>query len=65
MDLPSGLLIYAEGEAESHEYRVRNAGKRLEVTALDISSTLKETLARVRNLSEKVIAAKSGRQQVL
>ena len=54
LDLPGGLLIYAQGEAESREYRVRHAGKRLEVAALDISGNLDETLARVRGLSEMV-----------
>ena len=54
LDLPGGLLIYAQGEAEPHEYHVRHAGKRLEVAALDISGTLEETLARVKSLSERV-----------
>ena len=56
LDLPGGLLIYAQGEAEPREYRVRHAGKRLEVAALDISGTLEETLARVKSLSERVRA---------
>ena len=54
LDLPGGLLIYAQGEADPHEYHVRHAGKRLEVVALDISGTLEETLARVKILSERV-----------
>ncbi|MCY3693575.1 MAG: hypothetical protein OXI54_13960 [Chloroflexota bacterium] len=54
LDLPGGLLIYAQGEDEPREYHVRHAGKRLEVAALDISGTLDETLARVKSLSEKV-----------
>ena len=37
LDLPGGLLIYAEGEDEPATYEVRNAGKRLEVAALDLS----------------------------
>ena len=59
LDLPGGLLIYAQGEDDPREYRVRHAGKRLEVAALDISGTLEETLARVKSLSERVITAKS------
>ena len=54
LDLPGGLLIYAQGEDESREYSVRHADKRLEVAALDISGTLDETLARVKNLSERI-----------
>ena len=51
LELPGGLLIYAEGEAEPREYHVRHASKRLEVAALDISGTLEETLARIKSLS--------------
>ena len=65
LDLPGGLLIYAQGEDEPQEYRVRHAGKRLEVAALDISGTLDETLARVKGLSERVVAAKKGQQRML
>jgi len=58
--LPGGLLIYAEGEDEPREYSVRHAGKQLEVAALDLSGTLEETLARVKSLSQKVIALRVG-----
>ena len=54
LDLPGGLLIYAQDEDEPREYRVRHAGKLLEVASLDISGTLEETLARVKSLSERV-----------
>ena len=60
LDLPGGLLIYAQGEAESREYSIRHAGKRLEVAALDISGTLEETLTRVKDLSEQVKALRAG-----
>ena len=53
LDLPGGLLIYAQDEAEPREYLVKNADKRLEVAALDLSGTLEETLARVKALSEQ------------
>ena len=65
LDLPGGLLIYAEGEAEPREYRVRHAGKRLEVAALDISGTLEETLARVKSLSTRVRVFQSSRKSPL
>ena len=57
LDLPSGLLIYAEGEAAAAKYQVRHSGKRLEVAALDLSGTLDEVLARVGNLAGMVKAA--------
>ena len=56
LDLPGGLLIYAEGEAEPREYRVRHAGKRLEVATLDLSGSLDEALIRVKGLAKKVVA---------
>ena len=54
LDLPGGLLIYAEGEDEPATYEVRNAGKRLEVAALDLSGTLDEVLGRVGCLVDAI-----------
>ena len=54
LDLPGGLLIYAQGEADAAVYEVRHAGKRLEVAALDLSGELNDILARVDMLAEKV-----------
>ena len=54
LDVPGGLLIYAQGEAEAGTHRVRHSGKRLEVAALDLSGTLDAVLDRVRDLAERV-----------
>ena len=54
LDLPGGLLIYAQGEADAAVHRVRYAGKRLEVAALDLSGGLDEVLGRVGRLAEKI-----------
>ena len=54
LDLPSGLLVYAKGEADVATYNVRWSGQRLEVAALDLSGTLDQVLARVRCLARKV-----------
>ena len=54
LDVPGGLLIYAQGEAEAGTHRVRHSGKRLEVAALDLSGTLDAVLRRVRDLAESV-----------
>ena len=54
LDLPGGLLVYAQGEADSAQYEVRHAGKRLEVTALDLGGSLDEVLASVRRLAQHV-----------
>ena len=54
LDLPGGMLVYAEGEADTETYRVRHSGKRLEVTALDLSGTLDDVLDRVDDIAGRV-----------
>ena len=54
LDLPGGLLVYAQGEAPPRDYVVRHSGKRLEVVALDLSGTLEEVLARVAMLADRI-----------
>ena len=53
-DLPSGLLIYADGEGEPAKYRINHAGKTIEVAALDLSGTPKAILDSVRQLAGRV-----------
>ena len=54
LDLPGGLLIYAQGEAERAVHRVRHAGIRLEIAALDLSGTIDELFARIDELAALV-----------
>ena len=54
LDLPGGLLIYAKGESDEGAYEVRNAGKRLEVAALDLFGTLDQVLKRVEVLATRI-----------
>lgn len=56
LDLPGGLLVYAQGEAEDVAHRVRHAGKRLEVSALDLSGTIDHVLDRIDILAKRVRA---------
>ena len=56
LDLPGGLLIYAEGEADAATYRVLHAGKRLEVAALDLAGRLDDVLVRVEQLAKQIVA---------
>ena len=56
LDLPGGLLIYAQGEEEQAVHQVRYAGKRLEIAALDLSGTIDELLAGIDKLENKVRA---------
>ena len=54
LDLPGGMLIYAEGEAKPVVHEVRHSRKRLEIAALDLSGTLEEVLNRVLDLAVRV-----------
>ena len=54
LDLPGGLIIYAQGEADTRIHRVRYSGKRLEVAALDLSRPLDEVLRRVLSLADSI-----------
>ncbi len=52
--MPSGMLVYAEGEAEPGVYRIRNAGKTIEVVSLDLSGTPDMILSEVRTIGARV-----------
>lgn len=60
LNLPGGLLIYAQGEADAANYQVRHCGKMLDVAALDISGTLDDVLARVRTIAGRVCARRAA-----
>ena len=57
LDLPGGLLIYAQGEAAAHT--VHHAGKRLEAHALDLSGPVAELLAGIGRLARRVRALRA------
>ena len=54
LDLPGGLLIYAQGEAEGATYDIRHTCKQLEVVALDLSGSLEEILERVKAIAHRI-----------
>ena len=54
LDLPGGLLIYAQGEAEGATYDIRHTCKQLEVVALDLSGSLEEILERVMAIAHRI-----------
>ena len=54
LNLPGGLLIYAQGGAGTTTYTVRHSGKRLEVFALDLSCSLDDILERIETLACKI-----------
>lgn len=55
LDLPGGMLIYAQGEAEPMVHKVRHLDKWLAVAALDLSGTLDQVLARVEELAGRIV----------
>lgn len=54
LDLPGGLLIYAQGEAEAATYKIRHTCKQLEVVSLDLTGSLKDVLDRVKDIACKI-----------
>ena len=54
LDLPGGLLIYAKVERRPASYRVRHAGKRLEIAEVDLTSDADALLCRMRKLARRV-----------
>ena len=65
LNLPGGLLVYAQGEADTWSYRVKHTSKRLEVMALDLSGTLDEVLERVDYVAARVRALREHAMQAL
>ena len=54
LNLPGGLLIYAQGERQPVTHTVRHCGKRLEVATLDLSGALEEMLDRIGDLGQRI-----------
>ena len=65
LNLPGGLLVYAQGETDTWSYLVKHTSKRLEVMALDLSGTLDEVLARVDYVAARVRALREHAIQAL
>ena len=64
LDLPGGLLIYAEGEAADVTYTVRHSGKRLEVAAVNLSGPIDDILRSVDALAERVKSLREEARRV-
>ncbi|MYN67487.1 MAG: hypothetical protein F4X11_21080 [Acidobacteria bacterium] len=56
LDLPGGLLIYAEGDPEGGalSYQVRHAGKYLHVATLDLAGPIARLKGEIRVLAARV-----------
>ena len=55
-NVPSGLLVYADGEAEPAEHRIPHANKTIEVTALNLSGQPMDILAEVDRIAQTVMS---------
>ncbi len=53
-NLPSGLLVYAKGEAASTRHRVKYANKTIEIASLDLQGQPEAILAEVGSLAKRV-----------
>ena len=60
LDLPGGLLIYAEGGQPDACHEVLHAGKQLEITTLDLSGTIEDLQREIGKLAERVRALHRG-----
>ena len=56
LNLPGGLLVYAQGETETEVFNVRHSDKRLEVAALNLGGTLDSVLRRIDGLADRIRA---------
>lgn len=54
LNLPSGLLVYAAGEADYAEHVVRHAGRRLQVVPLDLFGTPQDILIQAGLLARRI-----------
>ena len=54
LDLPGGLLIYAQGEAEDVIHNVLNAQKQLEIATINLSGSIGSLQAEIGRLAERV-----------
>ncbi len=53
-DLASGLLIYAAGEHEPCEYRIRHVDRRIEVASLNLGGTPEDILREISRVAKTV-----------
>ncbi len=56
LDLPGGLLAYAEGETEPLLHEVQHTGQRLEVAAVNLSGSIADIRASIDEIAQRVRA---------
>lgn len=59
LDLPGGLLVYAQGEAHPVVHQVRHAGKLLEVATLNLSGSIDDIRSSIDRLADRLRALRS------
>ena len=65
LDLPGGLLVYAQGEADPFVHQIRHSGKRLEVATVNLSGSIDDIRASIDGLAERVRALRSDAVRLL
>ena len=58
--LPTGMVIYAQGEEPQREYLIRHLDKALEVRTIDLDADPAEVLDQVRFLAVRVRAMRAA-----
>lgn len=61
LDVPGGMLVYADGEPRRAIHRVRQSEKQLEVVALDLAESPAGILAQIREMATRVRAMANAR----
>ena len=64
LDLPGGLLAYAQDESEPVVHEVRNSGRRIEVVAVDLSGTLADVRASIGEIARNVRALRDDARRL-
>ena len=64
LNLPGGLLAYAEGEGKPVVHEVRNAGKHLEVAAVNLSGSIGDIRASIDELAQRVRSLRDEARQL-
>ena len=62
-NLPSGLLVYA-GKGESSAYKIKHAGKTIEIASLDLTGTPDAILDEVGRLADRINACRPSGARV-
>ena len=64
LDLPGGLLVYAQDESKPVIHEIRNSARRIEVVAVDLSGTLDDIRASIAGIARNVRALRDDARRL-